>query len=127
MTIRPFLRQKHAAVIAAALLLTAATARAQGPPRDSDDVEPWRAPASEPATTRATSSLEATQATESDQRQARTLATAIFARPAAAQRAGDKVDAAHKPPVPPAQPRAEWLSDEGLHFGGRGLELTTPF
>jgi hypothetical protein len=29
--------------------------------------------------------------------------------------------------VPPAQPKPEWLAEDGVHPGGEGLQVKTPF
>jgi hypothetical protein len=131
MTQSTSVRLRHAAFAAAAMLLSMGTiAHAQDQRRASVDVEPWHAPAQAPIPPHATSSLDATTttaATLTQQRETRTLATAVFAKPAAAQRAADKAAAAYEPPIAPAAPKAEWLAEDGVHFGGKGLELTTPF
>jgi hypothetical protein len=124
-------RLRCAAFAAAAIFLSgAAVAHAQDQQRAADDVEPWHAPEHAPPAPHATSSLDATKttaATLTQQRETRTLATAVFAKPAAAQRAADKAAAAYEPPIAPAAPKPEWLTEDGVHFGGKGLELTTPF
>lgn len=121
-------RLRRAIIAAAAIVVgAAAVARAQELPRDADDVEPWRPAAHDSLPRHATSSIDATKATAADQRETRTLATAIFAKPGAAQRAADKAAAALKPPIPPAEPKAEWLAEDSVRFGGKGLELTAPF
>jgi hypothetical protein len=124
-------RFRQVAFAATAVFLSAGPiAHAQEQRRASDNVEPWHAPAQDPIPPHATSSLDATTttaATLTQQRETRTLATAVFAKPAAAQRAADKAAAAYAPPIAPAAPKAEWLTEDGIHFGGKGLELTTPF
>lgn len=117
----------HRAAIAAAILLGAAASAHAQLPKDSMAGEPWRAPSYTPPTPHVTSSLDATKPPAPDQRQVRTLATALFAKPAAAQRAADKAAAAGEPSIPPAPPKAEWLQDDGLHHGGDGLEVSAPF
>jgi hypothetical protein len=131
MTQSTIVRFRRLALGATAMLLSAASvAHAQDQRRASDVVEPWHAPAHEPAPAHATSSLEATQttaATLTQQRETRTLATAVFAKPAAAQRAADKAAEAYEPAIPPAAPKDEWL-DDGVHLGGKKLfQLTAPF
>ncbi|THD70460.1 hypothetical protein [Phenylobacterium sp.] len=124
-------RLRCAAFAAAAIFLGGAVvAHAQDQRRESDDVEPWHAPAHAQPAPHATSSLDATKttaATLTQQRETRTLATAVFATPAAGQRAADKAAEAYEPPIEPAAPKAEWLTEDGVHFRGKGLELTTPF
>lgn len=74
----------------------------------------------------ATSSLGATAPSPTELHDARTLATAVFARPAAAKAAADKVTAAAQANVPPPQPKSDW-TPEGVQLGGKGLEIKAPF
>jgi hypothetical protein len=74
----------------------------------------------------ATSSLQATAPTPTEVHDARSLATAVFSRPAAAKAAADKVTAAAQVDVPPLQPKPEW-SPDGVQVGGKGLQIKTPF
>jgi hypothetical protein len=128
-------RLRYAALAGAAIFLSAAGAHAQQDQqkdqrRVSDDVESWHAPEHAPIPPHATSSLDATKttaATLTQQRETRTLATAVFAKPAAALRAGDKAAAAYAPPIEPAAPKPEWVGEDGVHFGDKGLALTAPF
>jgi hypothetical protein len=125
-------RLRYAAFGAAAIFLsTAAGAHAQQDQwRGPDDTAPLHAPENAPLPPHATSSLDATKttaATLTQQRETRNLATAVFAKPAAAQRAADTAAAAYAPPIAPAAPKPEWVGEDGVHFGGKGLELTTPF
>jgi hypothetical protein len=125
------IRLRYAALAGAAVFLSAAGAHAQQDQwRGPDDIESSRAPEHAPLPPHATSSLDATKttaATLTQQRETRNLATAVFAKPAAAQRAGDKAAAAYAPPIAPAAPKPEWLAADGIHAGGKGLELSTPF
>ena len=123
------LKSVHArrAGIAVAILLSAAASAHAQLPKDSIAGEPWRAPSYTPPTPHVTSSLDATKPPAPDQHQVRTLATAVFAKPAAAQRAADKAAAAAEPPIAPAPPKTEWLQEDGLHSGGEGLLLSAPF
>jgi hypothetical protein len=124
-------RLRCAALAATAIFFgVGATAHAQELRREAANVEPWHTPDHAPPPPHATSSLDATKApvaTPEQQRETRTLATAVFARPAAGQRAADKAAEAYAPPIPPAEPKAEWLADEGVHLRGKGLELSAPF
>ena len=96
-------------------------------PRTDERVEPWRGPEPPPGKPRnATSSTSATEPTAAEQREARKLATAIFAAPSAGQRAADKAAPPAAAKVPPAQPKAEWLADEKLGPGGEGVQVKTP-
>jgi len=109
-----------------ALGLAAGSARAQ-----SVD-EPMRGPEPELVTKprTATSSLEATApvATPAERRQARTLTTAVFGRPAAAARAAEKVDEALQPDLSAVQPKPEWTEQKGgVGLGGKGMTITAPF
>lgn len=112
-----------------AAVFAAATALAAAAPAAAQPIEPWRTVTYEAAPNRAhvTSSEDATKPSASEQRQARTLAVAVFAKPAAAQRAAEKVDAANAPAIAPAEPKPEWLAKDGLQFGGKGMKVTTPF
>ncbi len=98
-----------------------------GWPAAAQVVEPWRSPAP-PSAGRAqvTSGVDATAPTAGEQRQARALATAIFAKPAAAARAADKA----APPTPglaAVQPKPEWSQKDGPQVGGDGLTVSRPF
>ena len=125
---RPLLAPLGLAV-AAAVMAAAAPALAQlGDPRADERVEPWRNPEPPPGKPRnATSSTSATEPTAAEQREARKLATAIFAAPAAGQRAADKVAPPSAAKVPPASPKAEWLAEEKVGPGGEGVQVKTPF
>jgi hypothetical protein len=125
-------RFRQVAFAATAMLLSAASlAHAQDQRRADDNVESWHAPAQPPAPPHVTSSLDATTTTAStltQQRESRTLATAVFAKPAAAQRAANKAAEAYEPAIPPAAPKSEWLTEEGVHFSGKSLlKLSAPF
>ena len=113
------------AISAATLVLWAAPVRAQ------EEVEPWRSPTTDGVIKprNATSDLSATKpvATPSERREAHALTTAIFAKPGAAARAAEKVDAANQPDLSLTPPRPEWTEDKGLAAGGRGVEIKTPF
>jgi hypothetical protein len=115
-------RFRQAAFAAVAILVSAGSiAHAQNQRRADDNVEPPHATSSIDATT-------TTAATLTQQRESRTLATAVFAKPAAAQRAADKAAEAYEPPIAPAPPKTEWLSDDGVRLGGkRALTVTAPF
>jgi hypothetical protein len=121
--------------LAAAVLAAASPALAQqhsaeppGQPTDPDHVEAWHNPPATPAKPRnATSDISATEPTASEQREARKLATAIFAAPSAGQRAADKAAPPAVANVPPGQPKAEWLADEKVGPGGQGLQVKAPF
>jgi len=76
---------------------------------------------------RVTSSITATAPTPAEQREARSLVTAIFAKPAAAQRAADKA-APQTPPNLETSPKPEWTtSRNGLGLGGKGVQFKAPF
>ncbi len=36
-------------------------------------------------------------------------------------------EAADAKAAAPAEPKAEWLSKEGVHRGGKGLQISSPF
>lgn len=131
MTQRSFGPFRMPALMAIALVAVAAASPALAQltdPRVDERVEPWRGPAAPPGKPRnATSSVSATEPTAAEQRQARKLATAIFAAPAAGQRAADKAAPPAAAKVTPASPKAEWLADDKLGPGGEGLQVKTPF
>jgi hypothetical protein len=111
-----------AAALAAPLGVLALPAAAQV-------TEPWRTPTDEPVANRAhvTSGEDATKLSPAEQRAAKALAVAVFAKPAAAHRAVEKVEAAAAPAVPPAEPKPEWLAKDGVGLGGKGVQVKTPF
>ena len=109
-----------------AVLLAATAARAQ------EEAEPWRSPVPEQAARprAATSGLGATApvSTPAQRREAHKLAAAVFAKPGAAARAAQRVDAATQPDLSLVQPRAEWTEDHGgVGLGENGVEIRTPF
>ena len=91
--------------------------------------EPWRTPTDEPVANRAhvTSGEDATKPSPAEQRQAKALAVAVFAKPAAARKAAEKVEEANAPAIPPAEPKPEWVAKDGVGFGGKGMQVKTPF
>jgi hypothetical protein len=88
--------------------------------------EPFRPPIGAPAP-KATSALEATTPTAAEAREAKALTTAVFAKPAAAARAVDKVTAENQPDFAVSAPKPDPTAQEGLRPGGKGLEIKTPF
>jgi len=126
------MRLRLVSCLALVALLGAGPGRAQQPTGPSR-AEPWRGPSDQPGTqpsdnrARITSGEAATQPSAAELREARALAAAIFAKPAAAQRAADNTG----PPPPPdwaaVQPRAEWTDKAEVAPGGRGMKLTAPF
>ena len=127
---RPLTVLPVGAAFAVAVMAAAGPALAQQPSeqRDPDHVETWRSPEPPPGKPRtATSSLSATAPTDAEQREARKLATAIFAAPAAGQRAADKAAPPSAANVPAAPPKPEWLAEDKVGPGGEGLQVKTPF
>jgi hypothetical protein len=114
-----------AALMAAILAAQALPATAQVRPSIADT---WRSPNAAPVAPRpqVTSSLEATDPTPAEQREARALAAALFARPAAAAAAADKAVPITQADATPVEAKPEW-ENKGLQFGGRGLQLKSPF
>lgn len=98
-------------------------------PALAEPADPFRAPVegAPPKPRNATSSLGATAPSAAELREARTLAGAVFARPAAAKVAADKATAAVQADGPPLQPKPDWIPTEGVQLGGKGLEIKTPF
>jgi hypothetical protein len=117
----------------AALMVLSLAGPALGQPAPTNRAETWRGPAetpgSSPSANRAkvTSDETATQPTAAEQRKARALAAAIFAKPAAAQRAAENAAPEPEPEWAAQQPRAEWTDKSGVAPGGRGVKATTPF
>ena len=110
----------------AALALSAVPAAAQ------QDAEPWRAPGpAVPDKPRATSDLSAatqTATTPAQQRDARVLATAVFAAPAAKAKAAQKLDDANHPELSAIPTKPEWTEPpSGVGLGGKGVQIKTPF
>jgi hypothetical protein len=115
-----------AAILAAhALPAFAQASSAQNSPSQANT---WRSPDSAPVAPRkpVTSSLEATAPTPAEQREARTLAAALFARPAAAAAAADKAVPITEAEAAPLERKPEW-DNKGLQFGGKGLLFKSPF
>jgi hypothetical protein len=113
-------------------LLAAAPSLAQ--PAPLNRAEPWRgpqdAPGAQPSANRArvTSGESAAQPSAAEQREARTLAAAVFATRAAGQRAAENVAPEPAPDWAAAQPRAEWTDKAtGIVPGGRGMKIIEPF
>ena len=115
--------------LAVAVMAAAAPALAQPvDPRNPDRAEPWHSPEPPAAKPRnATSDASATDPTPSEQREARKLATAIFAAPSAGQRAADKAAPPSAANVPPVPPKPEWLAEDKVGPGGEGVQVKTPF
>ncbi len=118
-----------ALALAVAVMAASAPALAQPNPevRPDSQVGPYRSPPLPAKPRNVTSSAEATAPTATEQREARKLATAIFAAPAAGQRAADKAAPPSTADVPPAQPKPEWLVEDGVHAGGEVLQVKAPF
>lgn len=123
-------RVRFSLILAAAAAI-AAPALAQTSPNRA---EPWRGPSDQPGTravdnrARVTSDETATQPTAAEQHEARALAAAVFAKPAAGQRAADNVAPVAAPDLAEAQPKTEWVDKTtGIVPGGRGLKVTKPF
>jgi hypothetical protein len=111
--------------MAAALAAGAGSVFAQVEPGHGPAEVPPLAPAPKP---HATSSIEATAATPAEQRETRTLAAAVFARPAAAAKAAEKATEATQPDLAAqVQPKDDWTPTKPPLVGGRGLELKAPF
>ncbi|THD59405.1 hypothetical protein [Phenylobacterium sp.] len=122
------------ALAAILLAVTAGAALADPPsPAAKDAYDTNRAPGQDSALTvkpPVTSDLSATRGptvTPAEQRSTRTLASAIFAKPGAAQKAADKAASANDPVIPPGEPKSEWLPDQSVKVGGKGLQVTAPF
>ena len=117
----------RAAAIVLLLLVVAAPAAAQ--PQE----EPWRPPIDPSSQVtanrdRTTSGPAATAPSPAEQREARVLAGAVFAKPAAAERAADKAAPVVEPDLGQVQPKPEWTSQSGgVGIGGKGVQVKTPF
>jgi hypothetical protein len=115
-----------------ALCLSVAALLAAWPASAQEGIDPGRgvdaATGAKPRT--ATSDLSATTPvqTPAERREAKALTTAIFARPSAAAKAAEKIDAANQPDLSAVQPKPEWTPEKsGLGVGGKGIKLTAPF
>ncbi|MFL5295134.1 MAG: hypothetical protein ACJ798_02015 [Phenylobacterium sp.] len=130
--------RRHVALRLALLALAGglgAPALAQPAAPAASPAEPWRAPVDQPGTqaadnkARISSGAAAVAPSPAEQREAKALAGAIFATPAAAQKAADK--AAPEQPLSDlaeVQPRPEWARHKpGVDLGGRGVRVQTPF
>jgi hypothetical protein len=122
--------RKSASLVPAALLaaILAAHALPAFAQVGASTANTWKSPNAAPVPPRAqvTSSLDATDPTPAEQRQARALAAALFARPAAAAAAADKAVPVTQADATPVEPKPEW-ANKGLHFGGKGLLFNSPF
>ena len=113
--------------------LVAAASPALAQLQTQNRAEPWRAPTDQPGSrpldnrARVTSDASATEPSPAEQRQARLLAAALFAKPGAAQRAADKAAPAVPPDYAEVQPKPEWTDTAGVAPGGRGVKVTRPF
>jgi hypothetical protein len=109
--------------------LLAAMASAVAAPVAAQVFTSQRTPTDAGAPNRAkvTSGPDAVKPSPSEQREARALAVAVFAKPAAAQRAAQKVAEANAPVIAPAEPKPEWVAKDGVQVGGKGMKITTPF
>lgn len=99
-------------------------------PAVAQPVDPFRPVTNQapPKPKNATSDLDATALSPAEQRETRALASAVFAKPAAAARAGDKAVAAAQPDLAPTvQPKPEWSTRDGVQLGGKGLQIKSPF
>jgi hypothetical protein len=93
---------------------------------------PWRDPGlATPDKPRATSDLSAatqTATTPAQQRDAKALATAVFAKPAAKAKAAQKLDDANHPELAAIPTKPEWSGPpSGVGLGGKGVQIKTPF
>jgi hypothetical protein len=126
----PAMRATVASLVVFALA-AAAPALAQAPAQNR--AEPWRGPSDQPGTraadnrARVTSDAAATQPTAAEQREARALASAIFAKPGAAQRAAEKAAPETPPDYADLPAKPEWAGAGELKPGGRGVKVTQPF
>jgi hypothetical protein len=96
------------------------------------EVEPWRSPSpAVPEKPKATSDISATAqtaTTPAQQREAKALSTAVFAKPAAKAKAAQKIDDANQADLSAVQPKAEWAEDKsGVGVGGKGVQIKAPF
>lgn len=105
------------AIVAAALACASGFAAAQ------EETYRPNAPAPPP---KATSSLAATAPTATETKEVKALTAAVFAKPAAAAHAVEKVTAASQPDFAVAAPKESPLPD-GFRPGGKGVEIKAPF
>lgn len=118
----------RAAAGLAALALSAWPAGAQ-----IKETQPWQppVPAAEAKPRTASSDLgAATQSatTPTQQREAKALTTAVFAKPAAKAKAAQKLDDANQPDRSAVSIKPEWTEDKAaVGVGGKGVQIKTPF
>ena len=119
-----------ALIVAAATLGAVSVAAAQVPQSAMPTQPPgFRTPTDEAAPNRkpvTSGDATARPVSPAEQREAKALAVAVFAKPAAAKKAVEKVEDANAPAIAPAEPKPEWV-DKGLQVGGKGLQVTKPF
>jgi hypothetical protein len=116
------------------LVVTAAASGAWAQTTAESRAEPWRAPVDQTGSQvsdnkdRTTSGEGATQPSAAEQRAARNLASAVFAKAGAAQRAAEKAAPEQTPDLGAVQPKPEWTGDKsGVGVGGKGVEIKQPF
>src|SRR3982751_1802565 len=108
----------RAIVVTALFLAIASQAAAQPYGQTESRAEPWRAPVDQPGTHAAenrahtTSRPAASAPPPPEQREARALAGAVFAKPAAAHRAAEKAAPPQDPELAAVQPKPEWSDDK---------------
>ena len=116
---KPLVPSLHLAVVAAALALWGGSTAAQAQAYRPDP------PAQPP---KATSSIETTAApTTTETKEVKALTAAVFAKPAAAAHAVDKVNAENQPDYAVNVPKPESPLPDGFRPGGKGVEIKAPF
>lgn len=115
---KPLVPRLRIAMVAATLTLTGGSTAAQAQAYRPDP------PAVPP---KATSSIEATAPTPTETREAKALTAAVFAKPAAAAQAIQKVTADSQPDYAVAVPKPESPLPDGFRPGGKGVEIKAPF
>jgi hypothetical protein len=127
------MRMRLIACVALAALIGGLAAPAAAQSTAPNRAEPWRGPSDPPGTraadnrARVTSDASATAPTPAEQREARNLAAAIFAKPGAGQAAAEKAAPEATTDLAEVQARPEWTNPPGLAPGGRGVKVTAPF
>jgi hypothetical protein len=127
------MRMRSIACLTLAALACGLAAPAGAQSTAPNRAEPWRGPSDAPGMkaaenrARVTSDASATAPTPAEQREARNLAAAIFAKPGAAQAAAEKAAPDATPDYAEVQPRPEWTTPTGVVPGGRGVKVTAPF
>jgi hypothetical protein len=115
---KPPVPSPRLAMVAAALALIGGPTAAQAQAYRPNPPEP---------PPKATSSIEATTPTQAETKEAKALTAAVFAKPAAAAHAVQKITADSQPDFAVTISKPESPLPDGFRPGGKGVEIKTPF